>query len=64
MWIHDQKLRHKAHPDIYNSELFPSDLGYTIYRRDRAGHKGGGVIIQVKSSSSQAKHEYDTNAVL
>ena len=23
MSIHDQKLRHKAHPDIYNIELFP-----------------------------------------
>ena len=50
-------------PDIHDSELFPPDLGYTVYRRDRTGPKGGGVIILVKSSfQSQAKPEFNTNA--
>ena len=50
-------------PDIHDSELIPPDLGYTVYRRDRTGPKGGGVIILVKSSfQSQAKPEFNTNA--
>jgi len=30
------------------SEIFPSSLGYTIFRRDRQKGKGGGVFILVK----------------
>ena len=52
-----------AHPDIHDSELFPPDLGYTTYRRDRSDHKDGGVLILVKSAFiSQAKPEYNKNA--
>ena len=46
-----------------DGELFHPNLGYTIYRRDRSGHKGGGVLILVKSTFiSLAKPEYNTNA--
>ena len=31
------------------SEIFPSSLGYTIFRRDRQKGKGGGVFILVKN---------------
>ena len=28
-------------PDIFDAELFPPELGYTIYRRDRVNQRGG-----------------------
>ena len=34
--------------DIYNAEVIPDSLGYTIFRRDR-GSRGGGVFILVKN---------------
>ena len=38
-------------------------LGYTVYRRDRTGPKGRGVIIMIKSSfQSHAKPEYNIDA--
>ena len=35
--------------EIHDNEYFPPELGYTVYRRDRSGQKGGGVIILVNS---------------
>ena len=35
---------------LYNSEIFPSHLGYTVYRNDRLEGKGGGVFLLVKSN--------------
>ena len=36
-------------PDISNSEIIPPDLGYTMFRQDRTGNIGGGVLILVKN---------------
>ena len=51
-------------PDIHDSELFPPEIGYTIYRRDRTSHKEGGVIflINITTLQSQAKPEYNTDS--
>ena len=35
-------------PDIYDAEIIPSRLGYTMFRRDR-GSRGGGVFILVRN---------------
>ena len=35
-------------PDIYDAEIIPSSLGYTMFRRDR-GSRGGGVFILVRN---------------
>ena len=46
-------------PDMYDSEYFPPELGFTVYRRDRTDQKGGGVIILVNSNFiSEEKTEY------
>ena len=37
-------------PDIFDSEYFPPELGYTVHRRDQIGQKGGRVIILAKSA--------------
>ena len=36
-------------PDIFDAEIFPPELGYTIYRRDRVNQKGSRSIILVNS---------------
>ena len=44
-------------PDMYDSEYFPPELDFTVYRRDRT--KGGRVIIFVNSNLiSEEKTEY------
>ena len=35
-------------PEIYDAEIIPNSLGYTMYRRDR-GSRGGGVFILVRN---------------
>ena len=35
-------------PEIHDNEIFRPDLGYDVFRRDREGQKGGGVVILVK----------------
>ena len=35
-------------PDIYDAEIIPNSLGYTMFRRDR-GSRGGGVFILVRN---------------
>lgn len=48
--------------DMFDSEYFPPELGFTVYRRDRIGQKGGGVIILVKSHlSSEERSEYNSD---
>ena len=34
-------------PEVYNAEIIPDSLGYTMFRRDR-GSRGGGVFILVR----------------
>ena len=46
--------------EMFDSEFFPPELGFTVYRRDRIGQKGGGVIILVRSAlSSEEKSEFN-----
>ena len=48
--------------EIHDNEIFPPELGYTVYRRDRIGKRGGGVIIQVNSKfTSVLRSEFNTN---
>ena len=48
--------------EIHDNEYFPHKLGYTVYRRDRSGQKGGGVIILVNSKFTiELKSVYHTN---
>ena len=48
--------------EIHDNEYFPPELGYTVYRRDRSGQKGGGVIILVNSKFTIVlKSIYHTN---
>ena len=48
--------------EMFDSEFFPPELGFTIYRRDRTGQKGGGVIILVSSAlSSEERSEYNSD---
>ena len=49
-------------PDISNSEILPPDLGYTMFRQDRKGNIGGGVVILVKDdiiASEQKQFQTD-----
>ena len=47
---------------IYDNEIFPPELGYTVYRRDRIDKRGGGVIILVNSKfTSVLRSELNTN---
>jgi len=39
----------KLNKDILTSEVFPSDLGYTVYRKDRSNEGGGGVALLIRS---------------
>ena len=34
----------------YKNEIFPANLGYTVFRRDKLKGKGGGVFILVKTN--------------
>jgi hypothetical protein len=57
-----QCLIEKEKPDIvagteswlktehYNNEIFPPELGYSVFRNDRLKGKGGGVFLLVKSN--------------
>ena len=46
--------------EMFDSECFPPELGFTVYRRDRIGQKDGGVIILVRSAlSSEEKSEFN-----
>ena len=48
--------------EMFNSEFFPPELGFTVYRRDRIDQKGGGVIILVRSAlSSKEKSEFNSD---
>ena len=39
----------KLNKDILTSEVFPSELGYTVYRKDRSNEGGGGVALLIRS---------------
>ena len=48
--------------EIFDSEFFPPELGFKVYRRDRIGQKGGGVIILVRPAlSSEEKSEFNSD---
>ena len=48
--------------EIFDSEFFPPELRFTVYRRDRPGQKGGGVIILVRSALfSEEKSEFNSD---
>ena len=48
--------------EMFDSEFFPPELGFAVYRRDRIGQKGGGVIILVRSAlSSEEKSEFNSD---
>lgn len=36
-------------PEIEDKELFPRNLDYKVFRHDRHGQRGGGVLIAIKS---------------
>ena len=42
----------KLNTNINTAEVLPSDLGYTVYRKDRMNEGGGGVVLWVKSRNS------------
>ena len=48
---------------IYDSEIFPPDLGYTVYRRDRQTQTtGGGIFIMVRNTFiSTMKSQFNTS---
>ena len=47
---------------MFDSEFFPPELGFTVYRRDRIGQKGSGIIILVRSAlSSEEKSEFNSD---
>ena len=47
--------------EYFPPEYFPPELGFTVYRRDRSGQKGGGLIILIKSEfQSKEKPEFKT----
>ena len=41
--------------DIHNAEILPT--GYSIYRKDRKTHNGGGVLLAIKSGSFNSSRE-------
>ena len=45
----------KLNKDINTAEVLPSDLGYTVYRKDRLNDGGGGVALLVKSCYSSTE---------
>ena len=48
--------------EMFDSEFFPPELGFTVYLRDRIGQKGGWVIILVRSAlSSEEKSEFNSD---
>ena len=48
---------------IYDSEIFPPNLGYTVYRRDRQTQTtGGGIFIMVRNTFiSTMKSQFNTS---
>ena len=47
--------------EMFDSEFFPPELGFTVYRRDHISQKGGGVIILLRSAfSSEEKSEFNS----
>lgn len=69
-----QALIHDKKPDIVaateswlkqdhlTSEIFPPDLGYTVFRRDRETGKGGGVFLLVTNKLiASAQPKFNTN---
>ena len=48
--------------EIFDNEFSPPELGFTVYRRDHIGQKGGGVKILVRSAlSSEEKSEFNSD---
>ena len=48
--------------EMHDNEIFPPELGYTVYRRDRVDKREGGVIILVNSKiTSVLRSEFNTN---
>ena len=45
----------KLNKDILTSEVFPSELGYTVYRKDRPNEGGGGVALLIRSCYSSTE---------
>jgi exonuclease III len=45
--------------NISNSEILNSD--YNIFRKDRVGRNGGGVLVAIKSSSFSSVKEFVSN---
>lgn len=37
-------------PDITNDEILPLTQSYSIYRKDRSGKRGGGVLLAIRNS--------------
>ena len=51
--------------EIHDNEIFPPELGYTVYRRDRIDKRGGGVIILVNSKfTTVLRSEFDTGVFI
>ena len=49
--------------EMFDSEFFSPELGFTVYWRDLIGQKGGGVIILVRSARSSEVSLYSTQTV-
>ena len=50
-------------PSIYDGEIFPPSLGYSVYRRDRETQTtGGGIFIMVRNTfMSNMKPQFNTS---
>ena len=48
--------------EMFDSEFFPPELGFTVYWRDRIGQKSGRVIILVRFAlSSEEMSEFNSD---
>ena len=45
----------KLNKDILTSEVFPSELGYMVYRKDRSNEGGGGIALLIRSCYSSTE---------
>lgn len=42
------------HPEIVDNEVLPTNLNFSVYRRDRLERRGGGVLIAVRNTLSSS----------
>lgn len=52
------------HKDIPDSEIFPPNMNFTLFRRDGKKRRGGGVLIAVRNTLSSSLIFHDENIEL